>query len=242
MTKSMVVTWGLAMLFVSWNVATAERGDKDRRGDIDPEDFVSGIDNEFFPLVPGTTFVYEGESDGVPTRDVMYVTHETKVILGVTCIVVHDRAFENGVLVEDTFDWFAQDEEGNVWYLGEDSKELDPDGNVISTHGSWEAGVDGARPGIIMEAHPRVGDRYYQELARGVAEDQALVLSRDAEECVTYGCLDDLLVTKEWTRLERGVAEHKYYAEGVGFVLGIMVRGGEERLELVSVTSEAPED
>ncbi len=202
-----------------------------------PEDFVSVIDNKFFPLIPGTIFFYEGTTDGVPTSNETLVTRQTRKILGVTTTVVHDRVYEDGVLVEDTFDWYAQDVDGNVWYFGEDSKELDRDGNVISTAGSWEAGVNGAQPGIIMEADPRVGDRYQQELAEGVAEDMARVLSLDEFACVTYGCFDDLLVTREWSPLERGVAEDKYYAEDVGFILGIMVKGGDERTELVRITS-----
>src|SRR5437867_3046283 len=109
---------------------------------IDPNHFVSTIDNRFSPLTPGTTFYYEGETGGIPTRDVFYVTHQTKRILGVQCVEVHDQAYENGVLVEDTIDWFAQDDQGNVWYFGEQTRELDEHGNVISTEGSWKAGVD----------------------------------------------------------------------------------------------------
>jgi hypothetical protein len=232
-----LLTTALAMAAIA--VATFDTvAAKPRPPDIDPANFVSEIDNEFFPLQPGTTFFYEGESEGVPTSETMYVTHETKEILGVTTTVVHAQAFEDGVLVEDTFDWFAQDVKGNVWYFGEDSRELDEDGNVISTEGSWEAGVDGAQPGIIMLAEPEVGDRYHQEIARGVAEDQARVLSLDESACVEYGCFDDLLLTREWTRLEPGVVEVKYYAEGVGFILSDMIKGGEEHLELVNITTE----
>ena len=125
-----------------------------------------------------------------------------------------------------------------MWYLGEDTKELDDKGNVISTEGSWEAGVDGAEPGIIMLADPRVGDRYHQEFAPGVAEDEARVLSLDKTRCVAFGCFDDLLLTKEWTRLMPGVVDHKFYAAGVGFILGVTVKGGDERTELVEITFE----
>ena len=235
------LTCGMTILFPVVSVAAAKHDPVGPRPGLDPGDFVSQVDNEFFPLKPGTTFFYKGTQDGVPTREEVYVTHETKQILGVTCTVVRARAFEDEVLVEDTFDWYAQDEDGNVWYFGEDTKELDPDGNVISTEGSWQAGVDGAQPGIIMEAHPRVGDRYRQENAPDVAEDMAQVLSLDKSACVPYKCFDDLLLTKEWTPLERGVVEHKYYAEDVGFVLGVMVKGGDERIELVRVTTEGQE-
>ena len=210
--------------------------------DVNPANFVREVDNEFFPLQPGTTFIYEGTNGEVPTRDEMYVTHETKTILGVNCTVVRDLAFEDGVLVEETFDWYAQDLDGNVWYFGEDTKELDPDGNVISTEGSWEAGVNGARPGIIMKANPRVGDRYQQEFAPGVAEDMAQVLSLDKSACVPYGCFDGLLLTKEWTSLEPGVVERKYYAKGVGFILGLTVTGGDELTELVRISTESRDD
>jgi len=209
---------------------------------INPANFVSEVDNEFFPLEPGTTFFYEGTKEGVPTSNETHVTHDTERILGVKTTVVHDQAYEDGVLVEDTIDWYAQDKAGNVWYFGEDTKELDEDGNVISTEGTWKAGVDGARPGIVMEANPRVGDRYQQEFAPGVAEDMARVLSLRKSACVPYDCLDDLLLTKEWSPLDPGVVEHKYYAEGVGFVLGVVVKGGDERSALVRITTDSRDD
>jgi hypothetical protein len=202
---------------------------------IDPGNFVSVIDNPYFPLEPGTTFTYRGESEGVPSRDVTAVTSDTKVILGVTTTVVHDQAFENGVLVEDTFDWYAQDKDGNVWYFGEDTKQLDENGNVIGTEGSWEAGVNGAEPGIIMEANPKKGDKYQQELAPDVAEDMAQVIGFEDNFCVRYGCFDNVLVTKEWSPLDKGAVENKYYAKGVGFIFSITVKGGDEQSELVRV-------
>jgi hypothetical protein len=196
---------------------------------------VSKVTNPYFPLTPGTTYIYRGETEGTPTRDVTTVTSDTKVILGVTTIVVHDQAYEEGVLVEDTYDWYAQDKAGNVWYFGEDTKELDENGNVISTEGSWEAGVSGAEPGIIMEANPKKGDKYQQELAPDVAEDMAQVTGFRDSLCVKYGCFEHVLVTKEWTPLEPGVVEKKYYAKGVGFIFSEMVKGGEETSELVRV-------
>jgi len=204
---------------------------------INPDDFVSDIDNPFFPLVPGTTFSYQGISDGTPSSNEFFVTFDTKLILGVTTTVVHDRAFEEGELVEDTFDWFAQDKFGNVIYFGEDSTEIDPDtGLPISKHGSWEAGVDGAEAGFIMKANPFVGDLYHQELAPGVAEDQAEVLSLTEFLCVPVGCFNNVLLTKEFSLLEPGIAEHKYYASGVGFIFGERVEGeGEEFTELVGI-------
>lgn len=230
-----LLTIGLAMLFATLSIAAADMSTKQPQVEIDPDNFVSQVDNPYFPLEPGTTLIYRGETEGVPTRNVTYVTNDTKVILGVTTIVVHDQAFEEGVLVEDTFDWFAQDVDGNVWYFGEDTKELDEDGNVISTEGSWEAGVDGAEPGIVMLADPKKGDRYQQELLPGVAEDKAQVIGYEDSFCVPYGCFDNVLVTKEWSPLDRGVVENKYYAEGIGFISAVMVKGGEENTELVRI-------
>jgi len=208
------------------------------RKEIDPADFVDRVDNRYFPLTPGTTFVYEGETeDGEAVRVEDYVTHETKQVLGVTCVVVRNRVIENGDLVEETFDWYAQDKDGNVWYFGEDAKEYEA-GVVVSTEGSWEAGVDGAMPGIIMEANPQAGDLYRQEYYEGEAEDMAEVLSLTESASVTYGSFDNLLMTREWTPLELGVVEHKYYAPGVGLILEVMVEGGSERVELMEITTE----
>ena len=234
----------LAILFAMTATAAAKPQATQPESAIDPGNFVRYVTNPFFPLKPGTTFYYKGEKDGVPTSDTMLVTDQTKLILGVACTIVHHQSFEDGVLIEDTFDWYAQDKDGNVWYFGEDTKEVDENGNVITTEGSWEAGVDGAQPGIIMEAHPKVGDRYQQEFAPGVAEDMAQVIrSKDDEVCVKVGCFEDdeLVLTKEWTPLEPGVVEEKYYAEDVGFIKGVMVKGGDERTELVRITPK-PKD
>jgi hypothetical protein len=202
---------------------------------VDPADFVVGIDNAYLPLTPGTAFVYQGTKDGRPETNRVYVSGETKVIMGVTCVVVKDTVLVDGNLEEATLDWYAQDTEGNVWYLGEDSKEYQ-DGVVVSTAGSWEAGVDGALPGIVMLANPDVGHSYRQEYLRGVAEDKADVQSLSGSVTVPYGSFNGCLVTKEWTALEPGVVEYKYYGTGVGMLKAVMVVGGEERSELVSVT------
>lgn len=194
------------------------------------------VTNPYFPLPPGTTFHYIGETEGVVSTDDMEVTRQKKVILGVRCTVVHDLVYTEGVLTEDTLDWYAQDSSGNVWYFGEDTKELDANGNVISTEGSWQAGVNGAQQGIVMEAHPHVGDKYRQEFLAGVAEDMAQVLGLDKSTCVLFGCFDDVLLTKEWTPLEKGVTDQKSYAPGVGLILEDMVKGGDEHSELASIT------
>lgn len=189
------------------------------------------IDNKYFPLKPGTTLTYEGTSDGERTKDVFVVTDKTKEILGVTTRVIHDTAYVNGKVSEITDDWFAQDDNGNVWYLGEFTTEVD----TGSHEGSWEAGVGGAKPGIIMEAQPKVGDKYYQEFLKGVAEDQATVVKLDESVCVPYGCFDNVLVTKDITTLEKGVADHKFYAPGVGEIKEDRIQGGSEVLELVKI-------
>lgn len=180
---------------------------------IVPNDFSTVIDNPFSPLEPGTTFV-SVSPDG-SFVDTVTVTHRTKVIDGVTVVVVQDDGVQDGVLTEKTFDYFAQDKAGNVWYFGEDSSELDDNGK-ISREGSWQAGVNGAQPGIIMEAHPHVGDVYMQENAPGVSQDTAQVLSLNASETTPYGSFDHLLKTAETTPLEPGALDHKVYAAGVG--------------------------
>jgi hypothetical protein len=178
---------------------------------INPAEFTTTIDNEYFPMKPGTTFVYAGKGE----RDEMTVTHSTKKVMGVECVVVDDRAWEDGKLIEQTYDWFAQDKEGTVWYFGEDTKEYE-NGKVVSTKGSWEAGVDGAKPGIIMQADPKMGQSYLQEYYPGEAMDMARVLSLNASVRVPYGSFDRVLETKEWTPLEPGFFEKKYYVRGVG--------------------------
>jgi len=206
--------------------------------DVNPSNFDRNqpINNSYFPQPVGTLFVYEGTTEGVPTRDEICVTGQTKRILGVRTRVVHHRSYElintQFVLVEDTKDWHAQDIFGNVWYFGEDTVEFPSQ----STAGSWQAGVDDADAGFIMLVDPQPGDRYYQEFARNVAEDQAKVLSLGEAVCVQYGCFGNVLLTHETSRLDPGVLEYKYYAPGVGFILAEVVKGGDERTELVSVT------
>lgn len=203
----------------------------DYRPVIADRSFVERIDNLFLPLIPGSRWVYE--SDDGEERVEVEVLRETRVVMGVTATVVKDTAFEDGEIVEMTYDWFAQDEDGNVWYLGEDSEEYE-DGKPGSTVGSWEWGRDGAMPGIIMQAEPRAGVAYRQEHYRGEAEDMAEVLRTDGSEEVPAGRFEGLLVIREWTPLEPEVIEEKYYAAGVGLVLEVQVAGGEGRLGLVS--------
>jgi hypothetical protein len=185
---------------------------------IDPADFVTTIDNQFMPLTPGTMFVLEGTKEGEKQVNEVTVTDTTKTIMGVTCVVVLDRVLVNDELTEETFDWFAQDKDGNVWYFGEDSTEFE-EGKPPSKEGSWEAGVEGALPGIIMPADPKVGDVYRQEYWKGEAEDMAEVVAVSGTVTVPYGTFDNILETKEWSPLEPDVMEQKKYAPGIGVVL-----------------------
>jgi hypothetical protein len=202
---------------------------------IDPADFVASIDNPYLPLEPGTTLVYEGQSDGEKETDTIVVTDKTKEILGITCTVVKDVVTVDGVIAEKTLDWFAQDRYGNVWYFGEISKEYE-DGKFAGLEGSWEAGVDGAQPGIVMLGDPEVGDEYRQEYYAGEAEDFGKVVQLDASVEVPYGSFDNVLITEDWNPLEPKVLENKYYAKGIGVVFEEAVKGANEELKLIEVT------
>jgi hypothetical protein len=185
---------------------------------IDPANFVATIDNPFNPLPPGTTYVYEGNTAAGLEHNEVAVTHNTKVIMGVTCVEVLDTVTLNGELTERTLDWFAQDKNGNVWYFGENSEELSG-GLVIDLGGSFTSGVDGALPGIIMEAHPAVGDFYRQEFDLNNAEDLAEVLSLSESVTVPYRHFDNCLKTKETEAIDPSALENKFYAAGVGNIL-----------------------
>jgi hypothetical protein len=196
--------------------------------------FTPRVTNPWFPLVPGSTYIYRGVKDGRSAVDVVTVTNATKTIHGVRCAVVHDRLYLSGRLHERTTDWYTQDERGNVWYYGESTAELDAKGRVTSTEGTWQAGRDGARPGIYMPARPRVGRSGRQEFYKGHAEDHFRVLSLRARVRVPYVSTARALLTKEWTPLEPGKLDHKFYVRGIGIVLERTVKGGDERLALVA--------
>ena len=204
--------------------------------DIDPAEFVEDIDHPYLPLVPGSRWIYEGIEDGETERIEVEVTNERRNVMGISAVVVSDVVYEDGELVEETYDWFAQDADGNVWYLGEDSREFE-DGEIVSTEGSWEAGVDGALPGIVMLADPQVGDAYRQEFYEGEAEDMAQVHQIGATEVVPAGSFDELVIIREWNPLEPDVVEDKYHAPGVGVVLEDTVEGGDGRVELTEFSS-----
>ena len=203
---------------------------------IDPADFVSDITNPYLPFTPGTEYVYRSDDGSEETRT--FVTHDTRVIEGVTTTVVHDRVFTDGELTEDTFDWYAQDKDGNVWYFGEDTKELDH-GVVTSTEGTWMAGENDAQPGIVMLKCPRVGDAYRQEFSLGVAQDEARIRNLAVDVTVTYGSFDDCLEILETTPLEKGLREYKDYAAGTGLVREVQP-GGKSLNQLIEINHISP--
>jgi hypothetical protein len=213
----------LALLALSAGCGGASGG-SDQPAATDPprptlpaaSDFVAVVDNPWMPWRPGTKWHFVGKTADGTERTVVTVTHRTHMVLGVPTTVVHDVVHVDGRLLEDTYDWYAQDKHGNVWYFGEDTKEYD--GSKVDSSGSWRAGVDGARAGIAMEGDPHVGDRYFQEWYPGEAMDQGKVLATDASTSVPYGHLTGLLKTKDFTRLEPKGDEHKYYKRGVGVV------------------------
>jgi hypothetical protein len=200
-----------------------------------PSAFASRIDNTWFPLIPGTVFVYHGVKDGKPAIDVMTVTHARTSILGISATVVRDRLFLSGRLAERTTDWYAQDRSGNVWYLGELTATLDARGRPISTDGTWQAGVHGAMAGIYMPARPQPGETGRAEFYPGHAEDQFKVLSLHASVRSPAASSDRALLTQETTPLEPGTVDHKLYVRGIGTVREETIKGGVERLVLVSV-------
>jgi hypothetical protein len=202
---------------------------------IDPANFVATIDNRYFPLQAGTGFHYRGMRGKTPQTDDMVVTHQAKLVLGVRCTVVRDTVSEHGRPVERTFDWYAQDKQGNVWYMGEDSHEL-KNGRFVRASDSWQAGVNGAKPGIIMQGHPEPGAVYRQEYyPPGGALDQARVLVGRGVVKVPCGSFKRPLVTIEWSPVEPQL-EKKYYVAGTGEVAEQVIQGGHERFQLVNVT------
>jgi hypothetical protein len=205
--------------------------------EIVPAGFTTEIDNPWWPMKPGSRWVFrETDAEGSVAKVVVTVLDETKVIAnGVEARVIHDQVTEDGEIKEDTYDWYAQDSDGNIWYLGEDTTEYE-NGKPKTKEGSWEAGVDGALAGIIMPADPQVGMTYREEYYKGHAEDGASIIGTDALANVPYGRFDHCVQTRNFSGIEPDVIEEKLYAEGVGVVLEITVSGGSDRAELLSYT------
>ena len=204
------------------------------RPTIVPSEFTTEITNQYMPLVPGMAMTYKSANE----MNVFSVTDRTREVMGVLTVVVRDKAYEDGELVEDTEDWFAQDAVGNVWYFGEATAECDGT-RVVSHHGAWEAGVDGAQPGIVMLANPQLGDFYRQEYLKGEAEDVAKVIRLHSTITNALGTYPNVLITEDFTRLEPEVVEHKKYAPGVGLIEDQKVKGGSDIVKLAKIDPAA---
>jgi hypothetical protein len=230
---------GASMLVIlAFGVAVLTAAGSDRRSyapRIDPTAFTATVENPYLPLRPGTRWVYEGPSGEGLERKVVEVTDETRVVMGVSCVVVHDTVTVAGQPFEDTFDWFAEDRDGTVWMFGEASRTRGDDGRFTPA-GSWEAGVHGGLPGIVMPAHPRPGNPYRQEYLPGHAEDMARVISVTEALTVPNGSYVEVVVTRDWSPLDPGVADHKHYAPGIGMIREETVEGETSRLDLIERT------
>ena len=204
-------------------------------GGVDPANFTAPKANPYFPLVVGRVLVYRGSEDGLSLHERLTVTHDTRMIAGVSTLVISDVLRSEGRLVEQTTDWYQGDNDGNIWYFGENTATYDAQGNVDSTEGTWRAGVDGAVAGIIMPANPGPTDAYRQEFYAGHAEDQAWIVQGGVHAQVPIGSIDQGIRSFEWTRLEPAVMSVKIYGPGLGIVLEKDIAGGNEMLELVKV-------
>jgi hypothetical protein len=231
MQRALVLVAALALAGCGGAGDSSSRPQGSETVKLDPDTFTVDIDNPYWPMRPGGKWVYrELAADGAKRVEVT-VLDRTRTIAGIEARVVHDVVSEDGKVVEDTYDWYAQDADGNVWYLGEATKEYE--GGEVSTKGSWEAGVDGAQPGVVLPGKPEVGQEYRQEYYEGEAEDAGKILSLDEWVDVPAGKYRPVLMTKDWTPLEPDMLEHKFYAQGVGPVLTLSVAGS-GREELVS--------
>jgi hypothetical protein len=202
---------------------------------LDPADFTTNIDNPYWPMRPGSHWVYREVENGEAQRVDVTVTNRTKTLAGIAARVIHDRVSRNGETLEDTYDWYAQDSAGNLWYLGEDTAEYE-NGKLKTKEGSWATGVDGAEPGIVVPAHPKQGMTYREEYYAGHAEDGAEVLGVNSQVQVPFGRFKNAMLTRNFSTIEPTVEEMKLYAKGVGPVMELLVSGGSGRTELLSYT------
>jgi len=202
---------------------------------LDPAEFTTNIDNPYWPMRPGSHWVYREVENGETQRVDVTVTNQTKTLEGIEARVVHDRVSRNGETLEDTYDWYAQDSAGNLWYLGEDTAEYE-NGKLKTKAGTWTAGVDGAEPGVVVPAHPKQGMTYREEYYAGHAEDGAEVLGVNSQVQVPFGRFKNALLTRNFSTIEPTVEEMKLYAKGVGPVMELLISGGSGRTELLSYT------
>lgn len=228
----------IAVAVIAGLVATGSGSAAPGRSTPDPAQFASPQVNRYFPLEPGTVTIFRGSDEGKPYHERVTVTHTTKTIEGVQTIVVHDvLRHSDGSLAEKTEDWYAADNDGNVWYFGESTATYKPNGSVESREGSWQAGVHGATAGLIMPADPQPTKAYRQEFWSGHAEDQAWIVQSQGHVRTPYKSYRNVVRSYEWTRLEPGVVSVKFYAPGVGMVSERDVAGGSEKFYLASSTS-----
>lgn len=221
-------------MLISCSIFNKSEEDLTYNPDIQSMTFIEGITNPYFGLKPGNLYVYEGQTDEGLEHIEIYIMEETKEILGVSCTIVRDTVWLDDKMVEDTFDWYAQDQDGDVWYFGEQSSEYE-DGKKINDEGSWEAGVDGAKPGILIRFNPIVSEEYRQEYYFEVAEDMAKVISLSANITIGLGEFDNVLQTEEWNPLENDSNEYKFYVKGYGLILERPANNDEEFIELVEI-------
>ena len=208
---------------------------------LNPADFSADITNAYWPMKPGTRWVYRALEEGEPPQDVAVVatTATKKLANGITARVVRDTAHSEGQLVEDTMDYYAQDKAGNLWYMGEETAEYE-NGKVVSRAGSWEAGKDGAMPGVLLPALPQDGQKYRQEYQKGEAEDNGEVIATNTLVQVKTGRYKRSLVTMDTSNLEKTAVEYKFYAPAVGPLLALDISGGASREELVKIEQAGP--
>ena len=237
-----VVAAALLLVLAAGVAVLASAGGNERRyaPRIVAAEFSPSITNPYLPLQPGNRWIYEGQTEDGLERKVVEVTDETRTVMGVLCVVVRDTVTLDGQLYEDTTDWFAQDLAGTVWNFGEQTRKQAEDGSFTPA-GSWEAGVGGAQPGIVMPADPRPGAPYRQEYLPGEAEDMARVIDIDESLKVPYGSYVQVVVTRDWSPLEPGVAEHKHYAPGVGLIREEAVEGESYRVDLTVMSKREPQ-
>lgn len=228
---------GICLIFF---LLACEKEDSDRTPDenynpvIKPENFSQLSENPYFPLIIGKKYSYRGATPDGTETSVVTITSDLKMISGVSCIVVHDEVFLEGILIEDTYDWYSTDVEGNVWYFGEDVSNYE-NGVFQDKDGSFETGVDGAKPGIIMQLHPVPEMPYRQEYSIGVAEDWGKLVETGLTVSTPYGTFNDCIKTEDWNALEPDApVEFKYYAPGIGMVREEVV-GTDEVLELIAI-------
>ena len=207
--------------------------DLDYMAHIYPGNFVPIIDNRYMPLMPNARFTYTGQTADGTERTEIEVLADKRLVLGISCTVVWDRVFLDDELIEETYDWYAQDKDGNVWYFGEDVDNY-IDGVIDNHFGAWEAGVDGAEPGVVMLGNPVVGLKYRQEHYEGQAEDHGEIVSNGESVAVAVGSFTGCLKIEETNPLDPSYLEYKYYASGVGLILVETIDVPVEREELES--------